>query len=101
MIDSSIKGSPFLRRNWMHVRQSLFVELNIEVVCRHGCSTGRNAPGQTRGTGIEGGVGHRLTQGDVITIPAVEGNLENRLGRLLRGELRQQLTPMADVVFRR
>jgi hypothetical protein len=31
----------------------------------------------------------------------VEGHLENRLGRLLRGELRQQLTPMADVVFRR
>ena len=27
-------------------------------------------PGQTRGTGIEGGVGHHLTKGDVITIPA-------------------------------
>jgi mannose-6-phosphate isomerase-like protein (cupin superfamily) len=27
-------------------------------------------PGQTRGTGIEGGVSHRLTKGDVITIPA-------------------------------
>jgi len=28
------------------------------------------APGQTRGSGIEGGVSHRLTKGDVITIPA-------------------------------
>jgi mannose-6-phosphate isomerase-like protein (cupin superfamily) len=28
------------------------------------------APGQTRGAGIEGGVTHRLTKGDVITIPA-------------------------------
>ena len=28
------------------------------------------SPGQTRGTGIEGGVVHRLTKGDVITIPA-------------------------------
>src|SRR5258705_2928078 len=27
-------------------------------------------PGQTRGTSIEGGVRHRLTKGDVITIPA-------------------------------
>src|SRR6185503_14594145 len=27
-------------------------------------------PGQTRGTGIEGGVSHHLTKGDVITIPA-------------------------------
>jgi mannose-6-phosphate isomerase-like protein (cupin superfamily) len=26
--------------------------------------------GQTRGTGIEGGVNHHLTKGDVITIPA-------------------------------
>jgi mannose-6-phosphate isomerase-like protein (cupin superfamily) len=26
--------------------------------------------GQTRGTGIEGGVSHHLTKGDVITIPA-------------------------------
>jgi mannose-6-phosphate isomerase-like protein (cupin superfamily) len=28
------------------------------------------APGQTRGTGIEGGVSHHLAKGDVITIPA-------------------------------
>ena len=28
------------------------------------------APGQTRGAGIEGGVSHHLTKGDVITIPA-------------------------------
>ena len=28
------------------------------------------APGQTRGTGIEGGVSRHLTKGDVITIPA-------------------------------
>jgi mannose-6-phosphate isomerase-like protein (cupin superfamily) len=28
------------------------------------------APGQTRGTGIEGGVSHHLSKGDVITIPA-------------------------------
>jgi mannose-6-phosphate isomerase-like protein (cupin superfamily) len=28
------------------------------------------AAGQTRGTGIEGGVSHHLTKGDVITIPA-------------------------------
>src|SRR5262249_1908080 len=28
------------------------------------------APGQTRGSGIEGGVSHHLTKGDVITIPA-------------------------------
>ena len=28
------------------------------------------APGQTRGKGIEGGTVHRLTKGDVITIPA-------------------------------
>jgi len=28
------------------------------------------SPGQTRGTGIEGGVVHRLSKGDVITIPA-------------------------------
>jgi mannose-6-phosphate isomerase-like protein (cupin superfamily) len=28
------------------------------------------APGQTRGTGIEGGESHHLTKGDVITIPA-------------------------------
>jgi mannose-6-phosphate isomerase-like protein (cupin superfamily) len=28
------------------------------------------AIGQTRGTGIEGGVSHHLTKGDVITIPA-------------------------------
>jgi mannose-6-phosphate isomerase-like protein (cupin superfamily) len=28
------------------------------------------SPGQTRGPGIEGGVTHRLTKGDVITIPA-------------------------------
>src|SRR5580658_400007 len=28
------------------------------------------APGQTRGTGIEGGVSQHLTKGDVITIPA-------------------------------
>jgi mannose-6-phosphate isomerase-like protein (cupin superfamily) len=28
------------------------------------------APGQTRGTGIEGGETHHLTKGDVITIPA-------------------------------
>ena len=28
------------------------------------------APGQTRGSGIEGGITHRLTKGDVITIPA-------------------------------
>ncbi len=28
------------------------------------------SPGQIRGTGIEGGVVHRLTKGDVITIPA-------------------------------
>jgi mannose-6-phosphate isomerase-like protein (cupin superfamily) len=27
-------------------------------------------PGQTRGTGIEGGTSHHLTKGDVITIPA-------------------------------
>src|SRR5712691_11997573 len=27
-------------------------------------------PGQTRGTGIEAGVSHHLTKGDVITIPA-------------------------------
>ena len=27
-------------------------------------------PGQTRATGIEGGVSHHLTKGDVITIPA-------------------------------
>jgi mannose-6-phosphate isomerase-like protein (cupin superfamily) len=29
-----------------------------------------DGPGQTRGTGIEGGVSHHLTKGDVITIPA-------------------------------
>ena len=29
-----------------------------------------SAPGQTRGTGIEGGVSHHVTKGDVITIPA-------------------------------
>ena len=28
------------------------------------------SPGQTRGSGIEGGVVHRLSKGDVITIPA-------------------------------
>jgi mannose-6-phosphate isomerase-like protein (cupin superfamily) len=28
------------------------------------------SPGQTRGTGIEGGVSHHLSKGDVITIPA-------------------------------
>ena len=28
------------------------------------------APGQTRATGIEGGVSHHLSKGDVITIPA-------------------------------
>ena len=28
------------------------------------------SPGQTRGTGIEGGVSHHMTKGDVITIPA-------------------------------
>ena len=28
------------------------------------------SPGQTRGTGIEGGVVHHLSKGDVITIPA-------------------------------
>ena len=28
------------------------------------------APGQTRGKGIEGGTTHRLSKGDVITIPA-------------------------------
>ena len=28
------------------------------------------SPGQTRGTGIEGGTVHRLSKGDVITIPA-------------------------------
>jgi len=28
------------------------------------------SPGQTRGTGIEGGEVHRLSKGDVITIPA-------------------------------
>jgi mannose-6-phosphate isomerase-like protein (cupin superfamily) len=28
------------------------------------------APGQTRGTGIEGGVSHHVSKGDVITIPA-------------------------------
>jgi mannose-6-phosphate isomerase-like protein (cupin superfamily) len=28
------------------------------------------SPGQTRGSGIEGGTVHRLTKGDVITIPA-------------------------------
>lgn len=28
------------------------------------------SPGQTRGAGIEGGVTHRLSKGDVITIPA-------------------------------
>ena len=28
------------------------------------------APGQIRGKGIEGGVSHRLSKGDVITIPA-------------------------------
>ena len=28
------------------------------------------APGQTRGSGIEGGVVHHLSKGDVITIPA-------------------------------
>ena len=28
------------------------------------------APGQVRGSGIEGGTVHRLTKGDVITIPA-------------------------------
>src|SRR5260221_233267 len=27
-------------------------------------------PGQTRGTGIDGGANHHLTKGDVITIPA-------------------------------
>jgi mannose-6-phosphate isomerase-like protein (cupin superfamily) len=27
-------------------------------------------PGQTRGSGIEGGVSHHLTKGDVITVPA-------------------------------
>ena len=27
-------------------------------------------PGQTRGTGIDGGTSHHLTKGDVITIPA-------------------------------
>ena len=29
-----------------------------------------DSAGQTRGTGIEGGVSHHLTKGDVITIPA-------------------------------
>ena len=29
-----------------------------------------DGPGQTRGTGIEGGVSHHLSKGDVITIPA-------------------------------
>ena len=29
-----------------------------------------SAPGQTRRTGIEGGVSHHVTKGDVITIPA-------------------------------
>jgi mannose-6-phosphate isomerase-like protein (cupin superfamily) len=29
-----------------------------------------DGPGQTRGTGIEGGVSHHLVKGDVITIPA-------------------------------
>ena len=29
-----------------------------------------DGPGQTRGTGIEGGASHHLTKGDVITIPA-------------------------------
>jgi hypothetical protein len=48
-------------------------------------------------TGIEGGVSHHLTKGDVITIPAKtphqwKDTSKNRLGRLLRGELRQQLT---------
>jgi mannose-6-phosphate isomerase-like protein (cupin superfamily) len=28
------------------------------------------APGQTRGKGLEGGVSHRLSKGDIITIPA-------------------------------
>jgi mannose-6-phosphate isomerase-like protein (cupin superfamily) len=28
------------------------------------------APGQTRGSGLEGGVSHHLAKGDVITIPA-------------------------------
>jgi mannose-6-phosphate isomerase-like protein (cupin superfamily) len=28
------------------------------------------SPGQTRAEGIEGGQSHRLTKGDVITIPA-------------------------------
>ena len=28
------------------------------------------SPGQTRGSGIEGGVSHHLSKGDVITIPA-------------------------------
>jgi mannose-6-phosphate isomerase-like protein (cupin superfamily) len=28
------------------------------------------SPGQTRGSGIEGGTSHRLSKGDVITIPA-------------------------------
>ncbi len=37
-------------------------------------------PGQTRGSGIERGVSHHLTKGDVITIPAtVGGYIENRL----------------------
>ena len=29
-----------------------------------------SGPGQTRGSGIEGGVSHHLSKGDVITIPA-------------------------------
>jgi quercetin dioxygenase-like cupin family protein len=28
------------------------------------------SPGQTRGKGIEGGISHHLSKGDVITIPA-------------------------------
>ena len=60
------------------------------------------SPGQTRGSGIEGGVSPSSVQGrrdhDPRKDPApVEGHLENRLGRLLRSELRQPLTSPVNI----
>jgi hypothetical protein len=44
--------------------------LAIAAIRRQDGRSEGNRPGQTLGTGIEGGVSHHLTKGDVITIPA-------------------------------
>ena len=55
----------------MHATHTLIVDGEAEFVTGGKMLDAKvTAPGQTRGSGIEGGTSHHLSKGDVITIPA-------------------------------